>query len=96
MIARDDSPLGIPPAAPFFLAAEIARLIQGQPVREPLPFDPADDRSIRRFYEEAVQRVEREHGLRARVEWHSYGSGYASFFEAWFYPADGRARLPPH
>ncbi len=79
---------------PFFSAAEVARLIQGQSVREPLPFDPADDHSIRRFYEELVSRIERAQRLRARVEWNHYGSGYASFIEAWFYPADGRASLP--
>lgn len=84
-----------PPAEPFFDEAEVARLVQGQPVGEPLPFDPADDGSIRRFYEELVRRIEREHRLRARVEWGHYGSGYASFIEAWFYPADGRAGLPP-
>ena len=86
-----------PPAEPFFDAAEVARLVQGQPVREPLPFDPAnDDGSIRRFYEDLVQRIERAQGLRARVEWGHYGCGYASFIEAWFYPADGSARVPPH
>ena len=84
-----------PMAAPFFDDAEIARLIRAEPVREPLPFDPADDASIRRFYEEVVQRIERELGLRARVEWNHYGSGYASFIEAWFYAPDGRASLPP-
>ncbi len=83
------------PAEPFFTDAEVARLIQAQPVREPLPFDPADDITIRRFYEELVRQIEREQSLRARVEWHHYGSGYASFIEAWFYPADGRASLPP-
>ncbi len=86
---------GVPPGTPFFTDAEVARLIQGWPVREPLPFDPADDGAIRRFYEGLVQQIEREHGLRARVEWHHYGSGYASFTDAWFYPADGRASLPP-
>ncbi len=85
-----------PPAKPFFDDAEVARLIQGQPIGEPLPFDPADDGAIRRFYEDLVRQIEREHGLRARVEWGHYGSGYASFIEAWFYPADGRASLPPH
>ncbi len=84
-----------PPAPPFFGVEEVARLIQGQPVREPLPFDPADDASIRRFCEELVRRIEEERGLRARVEWHHYGSGYASFIAAWFYPADGSARRPP-
>ena len=93
--AHDLSPPEIPPAQPFFLTAEVARLIQGKPVGEPLPFDPADDSSIYQFYAELVQRIEREQGLRARVEWHHYGSGYASFIEAWFYPADGRASLPP-
>ena len=83
------------PNEPFFTDAEVARLIQAQPVREPLPFDPADDTAIRRFYEELVRQIEREQGLRARVEWHHYGCGYASFIEGWFYPADGRASLPP-
>ena len=84
------------PAEPFFNDAEVARLVQGQPVRLPLPFDPADDESIRRFYGNLVKQIERADGLRARVEWGHYGSGYASFIEAWFYPADGRASLPPH
>ncbi len=95
MTTHETPPTGIPPAGPFFTDAEVARLIRGQPVGEPLPFDPADDRSIRRFYEEAVRQVEREQNLCARVEWHHYGSGYASFIEAWFYPADGCASLPP-
>ena len=85
---------GEPPAEPFFSAGEVERLIQGQPIREPLPFDPASDEATRRFYEGLVQQVEREQGLRSRVEWNHYGSGYASFIEAWFYPADDRARLP--
>ena len=86
---------GEPPAEPFFSETEVARLIQGQPVGEPLPFDPADEGSIRRFYEGLAQRIEREQGLCARVEWNHYGSGYASFIEGWFYPVDGRARLRP-
>ena len=85
---------GEPPAEPFFSAVEVGRLIQGQPVREPLPFDPANDGAIRHFYEGLVRQIERAQGLRARVEWNHYGSGYASFIEAWFYPADDRARLP--
>ncbi len=84
-----------PQAAPFFSAAEVARLVQGQPDGAPLPFDPADDPSIRLFYEGLVKQIEETQGLRARVEWHPYGSGYASFIEAWFYPADGRASLSP-
>ena len=40
-----------------------------------------------------MARVEEANGLRSRVEWGHYGSGYASFVEAWFYPADGGARL---
>ena len=81
-------------AEPFFTEAEIGRLIQGKPIRGPLPFDPANDDAIRRFYEGSVRQIEREQGLRSRVEWNHYGSGYASFIEAWFYPADDRARLP--
>ena len=85
---------GEPPAEPFFSAGEVERLVQGQPIREPLPFDPTNDEATRHFYEGLVRQVEREQGLRSRVEWNHYGSGYASFIEAWFYPADDRARLP--
>ena len=85
---------GEPPAEPFFSAGEVERLIQGRPIGEPLPFDPANDGAIRLFYERLVRQIEREQGLRSRVEWNHYGSGYASFVEAWFYPADDRARLP--
>ena len=83
---------GDPPAVPFFDDAEIAQLLAGKPVRGPLPFDPADVRSLQRFYAGLVERIERERGLLARVDWNHYGSGYASFVEAWFYPPDGSAR----
>ena len=85
---------GEPPAEPFFTEVEVERLIQGRAVREPLSFDPDNGEEVRRFYEELVRQIEREQGLRSRVEWNHYGSGYASFVEAWFYPADDRARLP--
>ncbi len=84
---------GEPPAEPFFNTAEVERLIKGRPIREPLPFDPTNDEAIRQYYEGLVQRIEREQNLRSRVEWNHYGSGYASFIEAWFYPADDSARL---
>lgn len=83
-----------PTNGPFFSEVEVARLIGGQPIGEPLPFDPTDDGSMHLFYAGLVQRIERENHLSSRVEWHHYGSGYASFVEAWFYPADSRARLP--
>lgn len=31
-------------------------------------------------------------GTKERTEWNHYGSGYASFLDAWFYYPDGRAR----
>lgn len=88
-----ETALASPPSAPFFQEADLARLIRCEPVGGPLPFDPADDGSILRFYEPLVLAIEREHGLRSRGEWNHFGSGYASFIEVWFYPADGRTRL---
>ena len=84
-----------PDVVPFFSAAEVSRLVQGQPVGEPLPFDPADDLSIRCCYEGLIKQIETTQHLHARVEWNHYGSGYASFIEAWFYPEDNRTSLPP-
>lgn len=83
----------LPPLPTWFQPEEIDRLVQALPVREPLPFDSANDRSVRAFYGALVAQVEEAGGLRSHVEWSHYGSGYASFVEAWFYPADGRARL---
>jgi hypothetical protein len=77
----------------MFNDEQLASLIHEEPIQTGLPFDPRDDKSIRRFYEPLVRKIEMDGGLSSRVEWNHYGSGYASFIDAWFYPADGRSRV---
>jgi hypothetical protein len=77
----------------MFTEDEIARLLRGLPIEDDLPFDAASDLTIRAYYEPLVRTAEQASGSLARVEWDHYGSGYASFVDAWFYPMDGAARV---
>lgn len=45
------------------------------------------------FYAPLIREAEEHFGLGAQVEWCHYGSGYASFIDAWFYRTDGSGRL---
>lgn len=74
---------------------QLAVLIKGQPIEQALPFDTADESSVRRFYEPLVRNIELVERLKSRVEWNHYGSGYASFIDAWFYPSDDSSRVSP-
>ena len=70
---------------------EIASLIRGEdlirypPLRKPTP-------ELESFYAGLVKEITRLTGSAERTEWNHYGSGYASFIDAWFYLPDGRAR----
>jgi hypothetical protein len=77
----------------MFTDEQLDALINGQPIDEALPFDPRDDNSIRRFYEAVAKKIETTQGLSSRIEWDHYGSGYASFIDAWFYPSDDSSRI---
>jgi hypothetical protein len=70
---------------------EIAQLIQGKdlvrfpPVRTP-------EAALESFYAGLVKEITHFSGCAEKTEWGHYGSGYASFVDAWFYFPDGRAR----
>jgi hypothetical protein len=70
---------------------EIAGLIRG---RELGRFAPARTpaSALESFYNELVKEITHSTGCAEKTEWNHYGSGYASFIDAWFYFADGRAR----
>jgi hypothetical protein len=67
---------------------EIAQLIRGQelvrfpPVRTPTPL-------LESFYADLVKEFTNSTGCAEKTEWNHYGSGYASFVDAWFYFPDG-------
>ena len=70
---------------------EIGGLIRGEeltrfpPVRRPTS-------ELESFYASLLKEITHLAGCAEKTEWHHYGSGYASFVDAWFYFPDGRAR----
>ena len=80
----------------MFTDEQLEALINAQSIEKRLPFDSADDNSIRGFYEPLVRRIENAQKLKSQIEWNHYGSGYASFIDAWFYPSDATTRVSPH
>jgi hypothetical protein len=70
---------------------EIRGLIRGEelmrfpPVRRPTS-------ELESFYTSLVKQITHLAGCADKTEWNHYGSGYASFVDAWFYLPDGRAR----
>jgi hypothetical protein len=71
---------------------EIEQLIQGKElIRFPPVRTPAS--VLESFYAALVKEITRFVGCAERTEWNHYGSGYASFVDAWFYFPDGRARV---
>ncbi|SAI65779.1 Uncharacterised protein [Bordetella ansorpii] len=70
-------------------------LPQGQAADERPPWAERDEDAIDAFYRRVCSRIERETRTLSRIEWDHYGSGYASFVDAWFYRDEPGFRLPP-
>src|SRR5579871_754180 len=70
---------------------EIAGLVRGEeltrfpPLRRPI-------QELESFYADLVKQIRHFTGCADKTEWNHYGSGYASYVDAWFYFRDGRAR----
>jgi len=80
----------------MFNETQLSLLLRGQPIEESLPFQSDDDVSTRHFYQPLLKRIERAHAMDSRVEWGHYGSGYASYVDAWLYPRDDSSRVSGH
>ena len=86
--------------------SEIANLLTQQAISQQYPWSTNDSREIENFFKSVVPELERKARVRSRVEWGHYGSGYASFVDAWLYredsdfdtiyrPAQGRSYTGP-
>ena len=64
---------------------EIHALISGRCIKDQYPWSEQDASSIEAFYKSACATVERTANVSSRTEWNHYGSGYASYIDAWFY-----------
>jgi len=73
--------------APLLSPIEIERLISQQTISDLYPWATADDDLIEGHIKGACAAVIRATGAKSKVQWNHYGSGYASYVDAWFYKA---------
>jgi hypothetical protein len=76
-------------------ARHIKRVMQWAETRLPPPA-PKPGRCSTSDYPDVIREVARKFQLETRIEANSYGQGYASFVEAWFYKDTQDFRLAPH
>jgi hypothetical protein len=84
---------------PLLSLREIERLLSQQTISERHPWVTNDERLIEAHLKGACAAVIRATRSESRIEWGHYGSGYASFVDAWFYKttSDFNVKRPiPH
>lgn len=62
-------------------------MLSQQSISDQNPWSTSDDKLVEGNLKAACAAVIRATGAKSRVEWGHYGSGYASFVDAWFYKA---------
>lgn len=65
--------------------AEILQLVTARPVSRVWPWAGKDKQAIEAHLKKACAELLRKTGTRARIDRAHYGSGYASYVDAWFY-----------
>lgn len=68
--------------------AEILQLVTARPVSTVWPWSGKDEEAIEAHLKQACATLLRKTGTRARIDRDHYGSGYASYVDAWFYRKD--------
>ena len=71
----------------MFSPQEVDHLLDGRPITERFPWKEGESQ-VENQIRAAVAKIERRLRLLHRIEWEHYGSGYASFVDAWFYRAE--------
>ncbi|WP_256080918.1 hypothetical protein [Massilia sp. YIM B04103] len=76
---------------------EISSLLSQQTISPQYPWATNDLQEIEKFFKFIILELERKSHVKSRVEWGHYGSGYASFVDAWLYreSADFDAKYRP-
>ena len=72
---------------------DIERTLQWALPRLPAATYPG--KSFESTYPAVIRDLAGKHKLKSRVEWDSYGQGYASYVDAWFYQDNAGFRLSP-
>ncbi|KEZ00951.1 hypothetical protein GQ57_37930 [Burkholderia sp. MSh2] len=71
--------------SPLLSNEKIELLLTQQPISDRHPWVTCDEAVIDDYLRNACDAIERTTGARSHIEWGHYGSGYASFVDAWFY-----------
>ena len=71
--------------ASLLTPTDISLLLKAEPITDRQPWASGRERKVEKFYRGVVREIERQAGVKSRNEWDHYGSGYASFIDAWFY-----------
>jgi len=71
----------------------LKKLLHGQSISDQSPWSSNDKKEIVRFYRAICEELCREFLLSSEIEWEDYGSGYASYIDAWFYRDDDRFKV---
>ncbi|WP_074577540.1 hypothetical protein [Polaromonas sp. JS666] len=71
--------------SPILSRSELEKLLVQQCISEQHPWSTGDEHLIEGHLKTACESVVRETRAESKIEWGHYGSGYASFVDAWFY-----------
>ena len=66
-------------------SSDIDALLAGKTVGDAYPWSTGDSDLIEGHYKMVCAAIERTCQVQSHIEWNHYGSGYASFVDAWFY-----------
>jgi len=64
---------------------QIEKLLSQEPITDRYPWSTEDDRIVEEFYKGVCEKILHDTNTLSRIEWDHYGSGYASFVDAWLY-----------
>ena len=66
---------------------QVKALLSKRSISDRHPWATNDEQAIDAFYASVCGEVSHATGTLSRIEWAHYGSGYASYIDAWFYKA---------
>ncbi|WP_323638833.1 hypothetical protein [Pectobacterium polonicum] len=100
-MARGSASKSHPAVSPLLSSHDITRLLLqpvAQCISDEYPWVSNDEALIDKHFKGVCAQVIRVTHTKSRIEWNHYGSGYASFIDAWFYKntPDFNAKRPVH
>ncbi|MDC9817895.1 hypothetical protein ABRQ07_01760 [Pectobacterium polonicum] len=100
-MARGSASKSHPAVSPLLSSHDITSLLLqpvAQCISDEYPWVSNDEAFIDKHFKGVCAQVMRVTHTKSRIEWNHYGSGYASFIDAWFYKntPDFNAKRPVH